>query len=123
MLRHEDIKEPWKSELIEMDGVPMIVPVLTTQIGEKACNLTWWNCQVRTFEVAAMNHVEIRTDGKRRGIRFSEELFEGFVYHKYPQLYLPVPEEADVSWFMQLQTRDLEEELDSLADEDDDDIK
>lgn len=114
MLRHEDIAEPFQSELVEIDGLPVVVPILGVQFGETALKLHWWNSTVLTFGNHALNHVEYKGEEGKKGIRFGEDMLAGFMAMEYPTYFRPLPDEATMNWYAQLQMAELDIDLGNL---------
>ena len=114
MLRHEDIIDPFQSELIEIDGVPTCVPILGVQFGETALKLHWWNSTVLTSGNDALNHVEYKGNNGKKGIRFDPSMLGMFMEMQYPTYFRPLPDESTVAWYMSLQQAELDAELDEL---------
>jgi len=115
LLRHEDIKEPFTSELIEIDGVPVVVPILGVAFGETALKLHWWNSTVLTFGNPQLNHVEYKTpEQPKKGIRFEPDMLGMFCEMMYPTYFRPLPDDSTVEWYMALQKAQLDVELKEL---------
>jgi len=115
MLRFEDVRDPFTSELIEIDGLPVVVPILGVAFGETALRLHWWNSTVLLFGNRDLNHVEYKAgDEPKKGIRFDPDMIGLFREMQYPTYFRPLPDEATLTWYSQIVTASLDADLDQL---------
>lgn len=115
LLRHEDIIDPFTSELIEIDGVPVVVPILGVAFGETALKLHWWNSTVLTFANPQLNHVEYKVpEQPKKGIQFDPDMLGMFATMLYPSYFRPIADESTTEWYMSIQRGKLDIELEEL---------
>jgi len=114
MLKPDEVREPFSSELIEIDGVPTIIPILGVQFGETALKLHYWNSTVLLFGNSQLNHVEYKGDGAKKGIKFDPDMIGAFREMHYPTYFRPFPDEATLEWYAKIQMAELERDIDQL---------
>lgn len=114
MLKPEDIGAPFTSEVVYIDGLPVVVPILGVKFGETALQLHWWNSTILTFDNVNLNHVEYKGEEGKKGIAFDEDMLEHMGQMLYPMYYRPIPDESTLKWYSQVATRDLDIELRDL---------
>ena len=88
---------------------------IETSLGRLA--LTWLNTRVRLFGhgYEHLQHIEYRDEDEQlRGLAADEELVDTLVQHDYPSNFDPVPDQASINWYVDLQNRRLDEELKEL---------
>jgi hypothetical protein len=86
---------------------------LETELGRLA--LTYLNTRLRLFGNDEFNHVEYKDEEHGTlGMRATPELMDMLYERNFPMNFDPLVDPATEEWFIQLQTRDLDEEIDSL---------
>lgn len=114
MLRHEDIIDPFQSELIEIDGVPTCVPILGVQFGETALKLHYWNSLVNVYANDNFNHVEYDGGEGKKGIQFSGDMIGLFRQMQYPTFFRPIVDPATEEWYYSIKRAELDIDLEGL---------
>jgi len=115
MLKYEDISPPFTSELVEIDGLPVVVPILGVKFGETALQLHWWNSTVLLFDNQRLNHVEYTAPKEpKKGIRMHPDMMGLMREMLYPTYYRPLPDDSTVGGYAKLDMAELETELDEL---------
>jgi hypothetical protein len=86
---------------------------LETEIGRIA--LTYLNTRMRLFGNPEYNHIEFSDEEHGTlGMRANDELMDILYEREYPMQYDPYPDRYTEEWYIQLNTRDLDAEIDSL---------
>lgn len=86
---------------------------LECEIGKLA--LTYLNTRLRLFADDEMNHIEYKDEEfGTLGMRATPELMDMLYERNYPMSFDPITDSSTMEWFVQLQTRDLDKEIDSL---------
>lgn len=112
----EDVDEPFGVGELNIDGVDHEVPFLRCGFNDCEIVLHWGNSLLRAFYFnEEMNHVEYRDEEKKlKGIRMDQELMDLMQVYGWPMRVDPIPDEQTSEWFVQMEMRSLESELDDL---------
>ena len=114
MLSHDQIRPPFQSELVEIDGLPVCVPILGVQMGETALQLHWWNATCLLFGNNELNHVEYTGDEGKKGIAMAPDMIGLMREMQYPTYFRPLPDPETLSWYSALKMAELDIDLDNL---------
>lgn len=115
MLTFDDIRDPFTSEIVEIDGLPVVVPILGVKATDEVLKLHWWNSTVLLFDNRELNHVEYKQgDQPKKGIRFDPDMIGLFREMQYPTYFRPLPDEATLKWYSQIAVGNLDAELDGF---------
>ena len=98
------------------DGEPIrIMPCIELECELGRLALTYLNTRLRLFGDDEMNHVEYKDEEHGTlGMKVTPELMEALYENNYPMSFDPLTDSSTLEWFIQLQTRDLDGEIDSL---------
>lgn len=115
MFKPEDIDEPFGVGELEIDGVEHEVPFLRCGFEDKEIVLHYGNSLLRAFYFnEEMNHVEYREDGSLKGIKMDQELMDLMQVYGWPMRVDPIPDEQTSEWFVSMEMRSLDSELEDL---------
>lgn len=94
-------------EFIREIETPLIK--LTDDIG-----LTWLNCCMRTFKDSEYNHIEYYDEENIKGIRVAGWIMDLLFEHEYPYRFDPVVDDQTLNWYINTESKILEQELDEM---------
>lgn len=115
MIERGDIEEPFETQQVDVDGISMWLPFLRvrSQDGEEII-LHPFNTLIRQFEDESIDHVEVKIDGKTRGIQMDEEILDQFIDYDFSYQWNKIPDKQTVNWLAEIAMSHIDEEIDEL---------
>lgn len=103
------MKEPEKLPLPE-EG-----PTIVIEVDEGEIYLNWFNSCMRLFKDEMYDHIEYRDEENRLyGIRVAQVIMDALFEHNFPMHYEPIVDDETVEWFVESETKYLDDELGDL---------
>lgn len=102
------------------DGLIIESPVISIETKQGPLEFTWANSTLRIFEdphghadYTLYNHIEYECeDGSKVGIRVPQEVLDSLFEANFPMLSMPFPDRSTVEWFVRMETKELDREID-----------
>lgn len=88
---------------------------LTTSDGEQLV-IHWFNSRLKLFEDSEFDHVEYYQDGRTLALRVGRAIMDIMMEEDFPQDYDPVVDECTFNWYVNLETKNMDQELKELFD-------
>ncbi len=93
----------------------METPIIQVECDEGNMVLHYFNTKIRTFKDPQFNHIEwLDDEGELNGVRVTPQFIDALMQHDFPRQYDPVVDESTENWFVGMQMKNLEQELDEL---------
>lgn len=90
-------------------------PKVILELKDGELELTYNNTRLRTFADSSLDHIERRDDdGTLTGLRVGRAVLDLLFEKSFPMSYDPIPDSGTENWFVEVETRNLDDELDEL---------